>query len=199
MANFTSPRITSGQDLATILANNPELFQLKHDPRGSEVSETDTRTRLGALLQNTVEDWLVALQTGFDGMSAGSAIALDTRTTGAVTTASIAGLASGNFQIAVPKTRMRFDFVRCVSNASELGPTGRLQFFADSGRTKTVYASALKMGDPSADTDDFADTMSWGAFANDGTGLADLILYGTVTNGGAGASTFTVSVVGVGY
>lgn len=199
MANLSAPRINPGDDLATVLAEISDLLQPKYDPRGSEVAELDTRTRLGAVLQNVIEDWLIAIQTTLDGVTAGMAVVIDTRTSGATTTASIAGLASGNFTINVPSTRMHFDFVRCLSNSAELGPTGRLQFFADAARTKTVYDSLLQVGEPPADTDDFADTLSWGAYADDGTGLADEILYGTVTNGGAGASTFTIRVVGMGY
>lgn len=186
-------------DLTTALAVAPLVWQLKLDRRGSEVSEADTNRELGAVYLNLVDDWLIAMQTTIDSLGAGAAVVLDTRSSGETTTASIAGGATGDFEITVPKTRMRFDYLRCLSNSAQSGPTGRLQFFADAGRTKEVYNSLLKVGSPPVDTDDFVDSMSWGAYADDGTGLTDLILYGTVTNGGGSASTFTIRVVGMGY
>ena len=199
MANLPTPRITTLMDLADIVTEIGPLLQEKFDRDGSAVADDDTNTRAGAAWPNAVDDWLMALQERIDSLSAGMASVLDTRSAGSVTTASIAGLASGNFEITTPSDRMRFDFVRCLSNSSELGPTGRLQFYADTGRTKLVYDSALQMGEPPVDVDDFIDTLSWGAYADDNSDLVDEILYGTVTNGGAGASTFTIYVVGVGY
>jgi hypothetical protein len=197
MANHDDPRITSGMDLAAILAEGVLLLQKHHDPRGSVVTDAMTIEQAGAVLFNFYEDWLIALQGNVDSLGAGAAQVLDTRTIGAVTTATINAGASGDFEITVPSTRMSIQWLRCTSNAPSTG--GTLQFFADSARTKLVYESDLKMGDPPVDVADFVDGMAWGAFSDDSTGLTDLKLYGTVQNGGVSNSTYTLKLVALGF
>lgn len=186
--------------LAEILDSCAALLQVKRDRRGSEVSEANTNTRVGQVWLNFVDDFLLSLKQQIEGVAAGSAQMKDTRFTGATTTASISAGADGDFEIAFPTERVHVWWLRVRSNSGESGPGGRIQLFADSLRTKTIYDSNLVMGDPPVDVDDFVDGMSWGAFADDGSGLeldgSDVPhMYGTITNGGSGASTFTVRVV----
>jgi hypothetical protein len=194
--------VTADMTLAEIVDAIGLLLQQKFDRDGSEVSDADTNTRAGAAWPNAVDDWLMALQTAVDdlkSMAAADFAVKDTRNAGDVTTASIASLATGNFTIVMPSDRVAVQWLRVVSNSSQSGPTGRLQFFADAARTKQVYDSLLRMGDPPVDVDDFVDGMAWGAFADDSSGLESDTLYGSVTNGGGSASTFTVKVVAISF
>jgi hypothetical protein len=184
-------------DLAAILAEGVLLLQKHHDPRGSEVDDAGMIDRVGARLLNFYEDWLIALQENVDSLGAGAAQVLDTRTTGATTTATINASATGDFEITVPSTRMSIQWLRCTSNAPSTG--GVLQFFADSARTKPVYESEMRAGDPPVDVADFVDGMAWGAFSDDSTGLTDSKLYGRIENTGVSNSTYTLRLVGLGY
>lgn len=198
MANLSDPRVTAGMDLAAILAEGVLLLQQHHDPRGSEVGD-EVLDRFGARSLDFMQDWLIALQSNVDSLGASSAQVLDTRTTGATTTGSISAGASGDFEIDVPSTRMTFQWIRVRRNSTESTATSTVRFYADADRTKLVYESDLKSGDPAVDVYDFADGLTWGAFSDDGTGLDDLKLYGTIDNNGDGASTYTVRAVAIGY
>lgn len=186
-------------DLAAILAEGVLLFQKHHDPRGSEVDDAGMIDRAGAALFNIYEDWLIALQTNYDAMSAASAQVFDTRSTGATTTASIASAATGNFEIVVPATRLTVSFLRCQRDAGAGSAGGVLSLYVDAARTKLCYRSEMKEGDPAVDVADFTDTLAWGSFSDDGTGLTDLKLYGSFQNLSASASTYTIRLVAVAF
>lgn len=197
MANLSDPRVTAGMDLAAIMAEGVLLLQQHHDPRGSEVGD-EVLDRFGARSLDFIQDWLLALQANVDSLGASSAQVLDTRTTGATTTGSIAAGDSGDFEIDVPSTRMTVQWLRVRRNSTESSATSSVQFYADAGRTKLVFDSDMKMGDPAVDVYDFADGLTWGAYSTDGTGLEDQKLYGTINNDGDGPSTYTIRMVAVG-
>lgn len=180
-------------------------LQEKFDRRGQEIKPEDTNTRLGSYLQNLVEDLIKALWQRTDTLVSGSAVQIfDTRTTGSTNTGSIAAGGSGEFEIEMPTERVSVQWLRVRANSGESGPGGRIRFYSDSARTKLVYDSDMKLGDPPVDVDDFVDGMAWGAFDEDGGGLEldeDDVphIYGTVNNGGSGPSTFTVRLVAICY
>jgi hypothetical protein len=198
MANLSDPRVTAGMDLAAIMAEGVLLLQQHHDPRGSEVGD-EVLDRFGARSLDFIQDWLLALQANVDGLGASSAQVLDTRTTGSTSTGSIAAGASGNFEVDVPSSRMTFQWIRVRRNSTESSATSTVRLYADSDRTKLIYESDLKSGDPAIDVYDFADGLTWGAFSDDGTGLEDLKLYGTIDNDGDGPSVYVFRCVAIGY
>lgn len=191
--------------LADILVEISLLLQQKYDRDGSEVSEADTNTRLGAYWLNAVDDWLMAaqeniddLKTTVDALSAGAALVFDSRTSGSATTASItSGGGTGNFTITGLGARTTVQWLSVTSNAPSTG--GRVQFYVDSGRTKECYNSEIMSGDPPVDATSLVDGMAWGAFSDDGTGLTGGTLYGKITNDGASNSTYTIKMVAIYY
>lgn len=188
MAN-ASPIVTPASSYVDFLTAFSDYLQHKHDPRGSEVDPADTNTRAGAELFNAYDDALKALwQRG---------TRTDTRVTGAVVTGSAAsGGGTVDFEVSLDAglTLYTVHWLRVVSDASSVG--GRVQLYADSGRTKLVYdRDIVDTSDPPVAAAETYDANPWCAVSSDGTDLADSKLYGTITNDGGTNSTYTVSLI----
>jgi hypothetical protein len=198
MAN-TPARVTSAMGYSAFMAAVNDLLQLKHDPRGSEVSDLDTVQRAGAAWGNMVDDALIALWSKTDDITAESAVTYDTRESPTVTSAVVEG-AEVDFQIALSKTRATIDWLRVRANAGSVG--GMVRLYADSDRTKQVYESDIAAGDPPEPSDELVDGTPFACISSDGTSLDDEILYGTIVGGTPDegpSSTYSIYLVGHGY
>ena len=135
-----------------------------------------------------------ALRVDFSNDFARTKITLDSRGTGA-STGVIAASATGTGTVDVSADKGTLAYLRVTADAVT---SGRIKFYADSGRTKLIYEAPAAASPDHDFTTAFVDRTPAYLLADDGTNLEGGSVHYSITNSGASDATFTISAIVIG-